>query len=66
MQQKMTEPLAPAVVAAMHRAVDDEAARESFRGYGPEQGYDFLRNAIVDNDFKSRGINIGADEIFYL
>ena len=57
----VTEPLAPAVVAAMHRAVDDEAARETFRGYGPEQGYDFLREAIAQNDFQKLGVNVAAD-----
>lgn len=60
----VTEPLAPAVVEAMHKAVDDEAKRETFHGYGPEQGYDFLRNAIAQGDFQSRGINVSADEIF--
>ena len=57
----VTEPLAPAVVAAMHRAVDDEAARETFRGYGPEQGYDFLREAIAQNDFQAHGVDVAAD-----
>jgi LL-diaminopimelate aminotransferase len=60
----VTEPLPPAVVAAMHTAVDELAVRSSFRGYGPEQGYDFLRQAIVDNDFKSRGCDIAIDEVF--
>ncbi len=60
----VTEPLAPAVVAAMHRAVDDEAARETFHGYGPEQGYAFLREAAAKADFADRGIDIAADEIF--
>lgn len=60
----VTEPLAPAVVEAMHKAVDDEANRESFRGYGPEQGYQFLREAAAAGDFASRGIDIAADEIF--
>jgi LL-diaminopimelate aminotransferase len=48
----------------MHKAVDEMGDRSTFRGYGPEQGYDFLRNAIAEHDFKSRGINIEADEIF--
>jgi LL-diaminopimelate aminotransferase len=48
----------------MHKAVDDEASAATFRGYGPEQGYDFLRNAIADNDFKAYGVNVDADEIF--
>jgi len=60
----VTEPLAPAVIAAMHKAVDEMARRETFQGYGPEQGYDFLREAIAKNDFQSRGCAIAADEIF--
>ena len=60
----VTEPLAPAVIQAMHAAVDEMAVRSSFRGYGPEQGYDFLREAIAKNDYQSRGANIDADEIF--
>ena len=60
----VTEPLAPAVIKAMHRAVDDQAKRETFRGYGPEQGYAFLREAIAENDFRRRGVNVSADEIF--
>ncbi len=60
----VTEPLAPAIVAAMHTAVDEMGKRETFRGYGPEQGYDFLVEAIRENDYKSRGVDIAADEIF--
>ena len=60
----VTEPLTPAIVEAMHKAVDDMARRETFRGYGPEQGYDFLREAIAKHDFQSRGCDISADEIF--
>ena len=60
----VTEPLAPAVIAAMHKAVDEMARHETFQGYGPEQGYDFLREAIARNDFQSRGCEIAADEIF--
>jgi LL-diaminopimelate aminotransferase len=60
----VTEPLAPAIVDAMHRAVDDLARRETFRGYGPEQGYDFLLEAIRDHDFKARGVDVEAGEIF--
>src|SRR5450432_3474072 len=60
----VTEPLPPAVIEAMHKAVDEMAKRETFRGYGPEQGYDFLREAIAKNDFQSRGCSISADEIF--
>ena len=59
----VTEPLCPAVVAAMHKAVDDEAGRENFHGYGPEQGYAFLREKIAKFDFLDRGIDISADEI---
>ena len=60
----VTRPLAPAVIEALHRAVDEQARAESFRGYGPEQGYQFLREAIAANDYHARGINVGADEIF--
>ena len=60
----VTRPLAPAVIEALHKAVDEMASGETFRGYGPEQGYDFLRQAIVDNDFAPRGIKISVDEIF--
>jgi LL-diaminopimelate aminotransferase len=60
----VTEPLPPAVIEAMHKAVDEMGRRETFRGYGPEQGYDFLREAIAKNDFQSRGCSISADEIF--
>src|SRR5262245_35094344 len=60
----VTEPLPPAIVEAMHKAVDELAKRESFRGYGPEQGYDFLREAIAKNDFQARGADISADEVF--
>ncbi len=60
----VTEPLCPAVIEAMHRAVDEMSQRETFRGYGPEQGYEFLREAIAANDFQSRGVDIEADEIF--
>jgi len=60
----VTEPLAPAIRRAMHAAVDELADAKTFRGYGPEQGYDFLRDAIADNDFKARGAHVDADEIF--
>ena len=60
----VTEPLPPAIVEAMHRAVDDMATRESFHGYGPEQGYAFLRDKIVEHDYVARGCDIAADEIF--
>ena len=60
----VTEPLPAAVVEATHRAVDDMSRRETFRGYGPEQGYDFLREAIAKNDYQPRGCDVAADEIF--
>lgn len=60
----VTEPLPPACVEAFHKAVDEMAVRETFRGYGPEQGYEFLREAIAQNDFRKRGADIAADEIF--
>lgn len=60
----VTQPLCPAIVAAMHAAVDEMAVAETFRGYGPEQGYDFLRNAIAKNDYQARGVEIAPDEIF--
>lgn len=60
----VTESLPPAITEAMHNAVDEMASRDTFRGYGPEQGYDFLRNAIVENDYKSRGVDVSVDEIF--
>ena len=58
----VTEPLPSAVVKAMHEGVDEMAARETFKGYGPEQGYEFLRTAIVENQFA--GLGISADEVF--
>ena len=58
----VTEPLPPAVVKAMHDGVDEMASRDSFKGYGPEQGYEFLRQAIVDNQFAN--LDISADEVF--
>ena len=60
----VTQPLCPAVIQALHRAADEMGQAVTFRGYGPERGYDFLRNAIVENDFHARGIDIDADEIF--
>lgn len=60
----VTQPLAQAVVGALHKAVDEMAVAASFRGYGPERGYDFLREAIVENDFRRHGIDVEADEIF--
>jgi LL-diaminopimelate aminotransferase len=60
----VTEPLAPAIVRAMHEAVEELGARETFRGYGPEQGYDFLVEAIRRHDYAARGVELAADEIF--
>jgi LL-diaminopimelate aminotransferase len=60
----VTEPLPRAIVEAMHRAVDDQATHERFHGYGPEQGYDWLRQAIAAHDYEARGAGISADEIF--
>ena len=60
----VTRPIVPAVIRAMKKAVEEQGTQEGFRGYGPEQGYDFLRKAIVENDYKSRGIEIEEDEIF--
>lgn len=57
-------PLAPAVCKAMKKACDEMGKKEEFRGYGPEPGYEFLRRAIADNDYRSRGIEIDIDEIF--
>lgn len=60
----VTQPLCPAVVEAMHHAVDEMASAETFRGYGPEQGYDFLRKAIMRNDYAPRGVHLDISEIF--
>lgn len=60
----VTQPLCPAVIEAMHKAVDEMAEKASFRGYGPERGYDFLREAIIKNDFLPRGIHLDPSEIF--
>ncbi len=60
----VTLPIAPCVVEAMHKAVDDMASSETFHGYGPEQGYLFLREAIAKGDYQERGIDISADDIF--
>jgi LL-diaminopimelate aminotransferase len=60
----VTRPLVPEVVKAFHEGVDEMARAETFKGYGPEQGYDFLREAIALNDYQSRGVDISADDIF--
>ncbi|MBR3899737.1 MAG: LL-diaminopimelate aminotransferase [Elusimicrobiaceae bacterium] len=60
----VSRPLVPAVVDAMKKACDEMGQAGTFRGYGPYEGYDFLRNAIARHDYQARGINISADEIF--
>ena len=60
----VTKPIVPACLEAMHKAVDEIGTAEGFKGYGPEQGYEFLRKAIVENDYKARGVDIDPDEVF--
>ena len=60
----VTEPLPAAVVSAMHAAVDEMATRAGFHGYGPEQGYEWLRHAIAENDYRARGLEVADDEVF--
>lgn len=60
----VTQPIAPAIIEAMHKAVDEMGRAETFRGYAPDLGYEFLRNAIVENDYRARGCDINEDEIF--
>jgi LL-diaminopimelate aminotransferase len=60
----VTRPLPPACIQAFHRGVDEMADAKTFRGYGPEQGYEFLREKIARHDFQSRGADIAPDEIF--
>lgn len=60
----VTRPLTPAVIKALHTAVDEMADEKTFRGYAPDLGYEFLRNAIAEHDYKKRGCQIEADEIF--
>ena len=60
----VTQPIAPVIIDALHRAVDEMATAEGFHGYAPDLGYEFLRSAIAENDFKARGCGIGPDEIF--
>lgn len=60
----VTEPLPQVAIDAMHKAVDDQAHRETFHGYGPEQGYAWLREAIAETSYKARGIDVSADEIY--
>ena len=60
----VTRPIAPKIIDAMHKAVDEMGNPDTFRGYGPEQGYEFLREKIVENDYKARGVDIKLDEVF--
>lgn len=60
----VTQPLAPAILTALHKAVDEMGQAETFHGYAPDLGYEFLRNAIVENDYRARGCDISTDEIF--
>lgn len=60
----VTQPIAPAIIEAMHKAVDEMGDAATFRGYAPDLGYEFLRSAIAENDYKARGCDISADEIF--
>jgi len=60
----VTKPIVPACLEAMHKAVDEIGTAQGFKGYGPEQGYEFLRKAIVENDYKARGVEIAEDEVF--
>ncbi len=60
----VTEPLAPAIVAAMREAVDEMGRRESFHGYGPERGYEFLIDAILEHDYAARGVTLESEEVF--
>lgn len=60
----ITQPLAPAIINTLHNAVDEMGHIDTFKGYAPDLGYEFLRNAIVKGDYKSRGVHISTDEIF--
>lgn len=60
----VTQPLSPAIITALHGAVDDMSKAETFHGYAPDLGYSFLREAIASNDYAARGCDIAADEIF--
>ena len=60
----VSQPLAPAIIAAMHKAVDEMGSASTFRGYAPDLGYDFLRRAIAEHDYRARGCEIAEDEIF--
>jgi LL-diaminopimelate aminotransferase len=60
----VTQPLPPAVINSFHQAVDEMGQTETFRGYGPEQGYEFLLDRIIANDFEARGVTLESDEVF--
>lgn len=60
----VTRPLPPAVIEAMHKGVDEMGSSETFRGYGPEQGYQFLIEKIIEHDFTPRGVELSVDEVF--
>ena len=60
----VTQPLAPAIIDSLHKAVDEMAHAETFHGYAPDLGYEFLRSAMAKNDYQARGCDIAADEIF--
>ena len=60
----VTQPIAPSIIEAMHKAVDEMGHAETFHGYAPDLGYEFLRSAIAAGDYKSRGVDIAIDEIF--
>ena len=60
----VTRPLTPSITDALHKAVDEMGKAETFRGYAPDLGYEFLRNAVSENDYKARGCDIAPDEIF--
>ena len=60
----VTKPLVPSVIKALRQAVEEMAESKTFRGYGPEQGYDFLRQTIIQKDFMPRGISLETDEVF--
>lgn len=60
----VTQPIAPVIIEALHRAVDEMASAESFHGYAPDLGYEFLRKAVSENDYKARGCDVEPDEVF--
>ncbi len=60
----VTQPLAPAIIESLHKAVDEMGKAETFRGYAPDLGYEFLRNTIAEKDYKAKGCNVSPDEIF--